>query len=82
MEDLEPQFRKQLSEILSRLSCFPLARTRTFYDAKEQKIPGSGVMYSVVIDPWKCTGCFECVDVCGLGALVEQPEEHLSLIHI
>ena len=50
MEDLKPQFRKQLSEILSRLSCFPLARTRTFYDATEQKNPGNGVMYSVMID--------------------------------
>ena len=51
MEDLKPQFRKQLSEMLIRLNSFPLARTRTFYDAIEQKNPGSGVMYSVVINP-------------------------------
>ena len=31
MEDLKPQFRKQLSEMLIRLSSFPLARTRTFF---------------------------------------------------
>ena len=80
MEDLKPQFRKQLSELLSRLSSFPLARTRTFYDATEHENPGSGVMYSVVIDPWKCTGCLECVDVCEPGALVEQPEEHGRLL--
>ena len=82
MEDLKPQFRKQLSEMLIRLNSFPLARTRTFYDAIEQKNPGSGVMYSVIIDPWKCTGCLECVDVCGLGALVEQPEEHGRLLEM
>ena len=82
MEDLKPQFRKQLSEMLIRLSSFPLARTRTFYEASEQKNPGSGVMYSVVIDPWKCTGCLECVDVCGPGALVEQPEEHGRLLEM
>ncbi len=33
-------------------------------------MPGSGGLYSVAIDPWKCTGCLECVDVCGPGALV------------
>lgn len=51
------------------LECFPVAKTRPFFDAMEKKEPGSGGLYSVNVDPWKCTGCGECVDVCGPGAL-------------
>jgi len=51
------------------LKCFPVARTRPFFDAMEKHAPGTGGLYSVNIDPWKCTGCLECVDVCGPGAL-------------
>ena len=51
------------------LECFPVAKTRPFFDAMEKNEPGSGGLYSANIDPWKCTGCLECVDVCGPGAL-------------
>jgi pyruvate-ferredoxin/flavodoxin oxidoreductase len=56
----------RLVEVLER---FPVAKTRPFFDAMEKKTAGSGGLYSVNIDPWKCTGCGECVDVCGPGAL-------------
>ncbi len=36
-------------------------------------------MYSVNIDPWKCSGCLECVDVCGPGALTEQRQNSTVL---
>ena len=26
-------------------------------------------------DPWKCSGCLECVDVCGPHALVERQQD-------
>ncbi len=55
-----------LAEALAR---FPVARTRPFFDAMEKDKPGSGGLYSAAIDPWKCSGCMECVDVCGPGAL-------------
>jgi len=48
---------------------FPVATPRPFFAAMEKSAPGSGGLYSVVIDPWKCTGCLECVDVCGPHAL-------------
>lgn len=79
LDVLQPQLISQLQRVLERLKDFPLARTRTFYDAVEQKNPGSGALFSVVIDPWKCTGCQECVDVCGPKALVEQPENRERL---
>ncbi len=55
--------------VIHRLAAFPVARTRPFYDAIEKSNPGGGGLYSVVIDPWKCTGCLECIDVCGPHAL-------------
>jgi len=57
------------SRMVDILAAFPVARTRPFFDAMEKKMAGTGGLYSVNIDPWKCTGCLECVDVCGPGAL-------------
>ena len=48
---------------------FPLATPRPIFASVEKATPGQGGLYSVVIDPWKCTGCLECVDVCGPHAL-------------
>lgn len=56
-------------KMIESLAVFPVAKTRPFFDAMEKNIPGSGGLYSVSIDPFKCTGCLECVDVCGSGAL-------------
>jgi len=55
--------------IISEIDAFPVGRIRPIFDQMEKKEPGSGAMYSVVIDPWKCTGCLQCVEVCGPGAL-------------
>ncbi|MDR2788899.1 MAG: pyruvate-flavodoxin oxidoreductase, partial [Candidatus Accumulibacter sp.] len=57
------------------LAAFPVARTRPFFDAAEKVSPGSGGLYSVTIDPWKCTGCLECVEVCGPGALKSREQD-------
>ncbi|MDR1935363.1 MAG: 2-oxoacid:acceptor oxidoreductase family protein [Candidatus Accumulibacter sp.] len=63
------------SKLVDVLAAFPVARTRPFFDAAEKTTPGSGGLYSVTIDPWKCTGCLECVDVCGPGALSTQEQD-------
>ena len=61
--------KRGFEKMVEVLSCFPVAKTRPFFDAMEKNAPGSGGLYSANIDPWKCTGCLECVDVCGPGAL-------------
>ena len=61
--------KRDFEKIVDVLKCFPVAKTRPFFDAMEKNEAGSGGLYSVNIDPWKCTGCLECVDVCGPGAL-------------
>lgn len=67
--------RGNLRKLSNALTAFPVAKTRPFFDAAENAAPGSGGLFSAVIDPWKCTGCLECVDVCGPHALVEREQD-------
>jgi pyruvate-ferredoxin/flavodoxin oxidoreductase len=68
---------RHLDVIVASLAAFPAARTRPFFDAMEKAEPGTGGLFSAVVDPWKCTGCLQCVDVCGPNALTatEQNDE-------
>jgi pyruvate-ferredoxin/flavodoxin oxidoreductase len=67
--------RSNLGKLANALAVYPVAKTRPFFDAMEKKAPGSGGLYSVAIDPWKCSGCLECIDVCGPHALVERQQD-------
>lgn len=75
-----PVFARSLGALVEKLATFPVARTRPFFDAMEKAQPGSGGLFSAVVDPWKCTGCLECTEVCGPGALtpVDQDDDVLS----
>jgi pyruvate-ferredoxin/flavodoxin oxidoreductase len=66
-----------LDAIIAEMAAFPVARIRPIFDQMEKKKSGTGAMYSVVVDPWKCTGCLQCVDVCGPGALAPAPQNDL-----
>ena len=66
---------KHFSELVNVLARYPVAKTRPFFDAMEKAAPGSGGLFNVTIDPWKCTGCLECVDVCGPAALVAHEQD-------
>ncbi len=61
--------KRAFQQMVEALEGFPVVRTRPFFDVMEKSVPGSGGLYSVRVDPWKCSGCLECVDVCGPGAL-------------
>lgn len=62
----------KLVELLAR---YPVARTRPFFDAMEKAKPGSGGLFAANIDPWKCSGCLECIQVCGPSALVAREQD-------
>ena len=62
----------QMGEVLAG---FPATRTLLFFERMEKKQAGTGGLYSVVVDPWKCSGCLECVTVCGAGALKQTEED-------
>ena len=61
--------KQQLISVSKMLENMPFSRTKPFFDAMEKTMPGSGGLFSVTIDPDKCSGCMECVDVCGANAL-------------
>jgi pyruvate-ferredoxin/flavodoxin oxidoreductase len=67
--------RRSFAQMVEALAVYPVAKTRPFFDAMEKAVPGSGGLYAVGVDPWKCTGCLECIDVCGPHALVERRED-------
>lgn len=67
--------KRNLGKMTDVLAGYPVARTRPFFDAMEKAVPGSGGLYSVVVDPWKCSGCLECLDVCGPHALKERQQD-------
>ncbi len=71
-----PTLRRSFEKMVESLAVYPVVKTRPFFDAMEKDKPGSGGLYSVNIDPWKCSGCGECVDVCGPGALTVQKQTH------
>ena len=78
--DIEnPVTRGHLTRLANALATFPVAKTRPFFDAMEKAHPGSGGLFSATIDPWKCTGCLECVDVCGPHALVAREQDEALL---
>ncbi len=70
---------RNFSKLIDVLALYPVARTRPFFDAMEKLKPGSGGLYAVNVDPWKCTGCLECVEVCGPGALVQREQDSVLL---
>ncbi len=75
-----PTTARHLDALVAELATFPVARTRPFFDAMERAVPGTGALFSATVDPWKCTGCLECVDVCGPGALtpIDQDDDVLT----
>ena len=70
-----PTVRHNFDLLVAKLATFPVSRTRPFFDAMENEVPGTGALFSATIDPWKCTGCLECIDVCGPGALTALDED-------
>ncbi len=78
----DPVMSHVVDRLVAKLATYPVARTRPFFDSPEKDEPGTGGLFAATVDPWKCTGCLECVDVCGPGALtaLDQDADVLSLL--
>jgi len=72
LEGTNATLKRGFEKMVGTLALMPVVKTRPFFDAMEKAVPGTGGLYSVNIDPWKCSGCLECVDGCGPGALTAQ----------
>ncbi|GAB4076039.1 2-oxoacid:acceptor oxidoreductase family protein [Nostocoides australiense] len=71
----DPTMQHTVDKLVAKLATYPVARTRPFFDSPEKDEPGTGGLFAATIDPWKCTGCLECVEVCGPGALTVQEQD-------
>ena len=58
---------------------FKIALTKIFHDKHNKKLPGSGGVFSVTINPETCKGCMECIEVCNDNALVQVPQTEESV---
>lgn len=70
----QAMLQKNFAKLAETLATYPVARTRPFFDAIEKE-GGSGGLYAATVDPWKCSGCLECVEVCGPGALIARDQD-------
>ena len=66
---------RNVDKLVTTLGTYPVARTRPFFDAMENDVPGTGALFAATVDPWKCTGCLQCVEVCGAGALTSLDQD-------
>jgi pyruvate-ferredoxin/flavodoxin oxidoreductase len=80
--DSSPTLARNIGRLVDVLATFPVSRTRPFFDSLEKAAPGTGGLFAATIDPWKCTGCLECIEVCGPGALtaLEQDADVLETL--
>ena len=75
----QPILRHNFDKLIAELAAYPVARTRPFFDALEASVAGSGGLFAATIDPWKCTGCLECIEVCGPGSLTPESQNDAVL---
>ncbi len=73
---------RNAEQVVAVIAKYPVARTRPFYDSVEKDNPGAGALFSATIDPWKCTGCLQCIDVCGPDALTEVEQDDDILLDL
>jgi len=59
----------ELGRLMDVLGTFKFALTKPYYSLMEKQKAGSGGLFSIVIDPYTCKGCMECVQVCPDDAL-------------
>ena len=66
---LEEELAKVEDPVAREITRSRFVKTRKYYDAYEKKNEGSGALFGIFIDPTKCKGCAECVEVCDDYAL-------------
>jgi pyruvate/2-oxoacid:ferredoxin oxidoreductase alpha subunit/Pyruvate/2-oxoacid:ferredoxin oxidoreductase delta subunit len=60
-----------LNLLKSSFGNYPVSVTRDHFIKPDSIKRGSGEVYSLVVDPSACTGCWNCISHCGESAIVE-----------
>jgi pyruvate-ferredoxin/flavodoxin oxidoreductase len=69
-----PVLEKEMGLMLAALGDYQFAVTKPYWTNREKKQKGSGGLFSITVNPYTCKGCMECIEVCGDGALVAEPQ--------
>ncbi|MEN8248926.1 MAG: hypothetical protein ABFS32_08340, partial [Bacteroidota bacterium] len=77
-EDKKAAANEELEAILAEIGEFPIARTKVFFDEPNAIEPGSGELFSVVVNPKTCTGCSICIHTEDAITMAPQTAESLS----
>ena len=72
--------REEFKLFSEELNGFQFAMTRPHYTLPEKNEKGSGGLFSIVVNPYTCKGCMECVEVCDDDALkpVQQTDDSVA----
>ncbi len=68
--DVPDALREEFEMFTEELDGFQFAMTRPHYTLPEKNEKGSGGLFSIVVNPYTCKGCKECIEVCDDDALV------------
>lgn len=68
-ESTDKALHQELEWFREEIGDFQFTLTRPYYDLHEKKVPNSGGLFSITINPTTCKGCMECIKVCDDDAL-------------
>ncbi|MBK5963864.1 pyruvate ferredoxin oxidoreductase [Thiocystis minor] len=70
---------KEFGLLMESLGDYQFAITKPYWTNREKKQKGSGGLFSITVNPYTCKGCMECIEVCGDGALIDEPQTDASI---
>jgi pyruvate-ferredoxin/flavodoxin oxidoreductase len=68
--------------MMAALGDYQFAVTKPYWTNREKRQKGSGGLFSITVNPYTCKGCMECIEVCGDGALVAEPQTAESITQL
>ena len=78
--DEKKALQKEFKLFEGELHDFQFSLTRPYFTLLEKKNKNSGGLFSIMVNPYTCKGCMECVEVCDDDALrsVTQTEDSIK----
>ncbi len=73
---------KEMGLLMEALGDYQFSITKPYWTNREKKQKGSGGLFSITVNPYTCKGCMECIEVCGDGALVAEPQTPESILQL
>ena len=80
--DNKAALERELGLFMEQLGDFQFSVTKPYWTNREKKSKGSGGLFAVTVNPYTCKGCMECVEVCGDGALLTEPQTADSIAQL